>query len=197
MRPARGPERLGPGRSRAGDQSVEPIGAAVDPLCVEREQREARMADQLGVDAQEGAPAVAVVELLRDREHEGLGEGAQIRVSGRLELVEHRVAALLDAGGVLVEDGVDHAFLAPEVVLDRGAVALAGGLVDLGERGGVDPAIAEQALRGGDDPGPGRDRVGAQAPAKRIVWLGCDLRHFRYVLATRTISGGYCTPNRG
>ena len=58
---------------------------------------------------------------------------------------------LTDAGHVACREGTEQAAGVAEVVLERRAVALAGGEADLPQRDAVDPAVAVEQLGGVED----------------------------------------------
>lgn len=112
----------------------------------DRRQVEIGIVQHLGGEADEAHALLRVEEF---------GQGLEGRADDRLEVV--RVARRdqrLDAGGAHavhgadagVQDRVDKAGLGAEVIMQRGLVALAGGGVDLLQRDGMKPAVAEQPL---------------------------------------------------
>jgi hypothetical protein len=60
---------------------------------------------------------------------------------------------------VPLDDRDEQALARPEVVVERGRVALPGERVDLADRHGVDPVPGEQVLRGVEQPLSGRGSV--------------------------------------
>ena len=133
----------------------------------------ARAVHQLGRDPQVAAPAVGVVQLGDERQHERRGQRPDVVDAVGLVLVEQGVAPGVDLTAVLGHDRPQQALAITEVVLQRRRVALLGFAVDLAQRHAVDAAVGEQLLGGAISdadavgPAPPFDALAIRRPYRR------------------------------
>ena len=110
-------------------------------------------------DAHVGHASFGTAHVIGQRTDEDFDEIAQARTRIGFQGVESFGANLLDGRLMRFADGCDEARLVAKVVLDRGAVLLAGGRADLDQGDRIDPALGEEALRDPQDPRTGRGFV--------------------------------------